>query len=169
MKVPITFTFLFVLVHSSNNDLDKTDNETSRKHYGLSFHVKCSDYVKTFTCMTACKSIGYQVFRMDFRCKCSCHDLKTTTILPFFKWRTNGTTRKRPETYSVPLYHIVGTLSPATEEEEETTETTAATNQCNNYKPDNDTATSGTGATGDTTTENSTGGAADPATTTVSD
>lgn len=29
-------------------------------------------------------------------------------------WRTNGTTRKLPPTYSPSLYHIVGTLSPAT-------------------------------------------------------
>uniref|UniRef100_A0A2A4JZA2 Uncharacterized protein n=1 Tax=Heliothis virescens TaxID=7102 RepID=A0A2A4JZA2_HELVI len=51
---------------------------------------------------------------MDFKCKCSCHELKTTTILPFFKWRTNGTTKTWARTHSPNLYHLVGTLSPAT-------------------------------------------------------
>lgn len=87
------------------------NSNDSRKHYGLSFHIDCKDYVKTFKCMSACKSIGYQVFRMNSRCKCSCHDMKTSTVLPFFKWRTNGTTRSLPKTRSPRLYHIVGTLS----------------------------------------------------------
>lgn len=90
------------------------DSDKSRKHYGMSYHVKCDNYVKSFTCMSACKSIGFQVFRMDHRCKCSCHELKTTTILPFFKWLTNGTTMQWHKTRSVPLYNIVGTLSPPT-------------------------------------------------------
>ncbi|CAG5022151.1 unnamed protein product [Parnassius apollo] len=45
---------------------------------------------------------------MNFKCKCSCHDLKTTTILPFFKWRTNGTTKTVPKTQSPRLYDVVG-------------------------------------------------------------
>lgn len=72
--------------------------------------------------MSACKSIGYQVFRMDMRCKCTCHELKTTTILPFFKWRTNGTIQRVHKTVSVGLFNIVGTLSPQpTIETDETT------------------------------------------------
>lgn len=61
--------------------------------------------------MTTCKSIGYEVYRINFRCKCVCHKLKTTTELPFFVWRTNGTTRKIPKTFSPQLYHVVGTIS----------------------------------------------------------
>lgn len=64
--------------------------------------------------MSACKSIGLQVYRLNFKCVCTCHDVKTSTILPFFRWRTNGTTRKVPKTHSPKLYDIVGTLSPAT-------------------------------------------------------
>ncbi|KAH9632737.1 hypothetical protein HF086_013109 [Spodoptera exigua] len=90
------------------------ESKKSRKHYGLSYHTACKDYIKTFTCMTACKSIGYQIFRLDFTCKCKCHELKTTTVLPFFKWRTNGTTRKWGRTSSPSLYNIAGTLSPRT-------------------------------------------------------
>lgn len=90
--------------------------DDSRKHYGLSFHSSCSDYIKTFKCMSSCKSIGFQIYRLDNNCKCTCHELKTSTILPFFKWGTNGTTRKRPRTYDPKLYHIIGTLSPATYE-----------------------------------------------------
>ncbi|KAF9415587.1 hypothetical protein HW555_006795 [Spodoptera exigua] len=91
-----------------------SESKKSRKHYGLSYHTACKDYIKTFTCMTACKSIGYQIFRLDFTCKCKCHELKTTTVLPFFKWRTNGTTRKWGRTSSPSLYNIAGTLSPRT-------------------------------------------------------
>lgn len=40
--------------------------------------------------------------------------MKTTTVLPFFIWRTNGTTMKMPKLQSVKLYDVVGTLSPAT-------------------------------------------------------
>lgn len=90
------------------------DSERSRKHYGLSFHANCRDYLKTFTCLSACKSIGFQVFRLGFSCQCSCHELKTTTLLPFFKWRSNGTTKTWAKTSSPQLYHIIGTLSPAT-------------------------------------------------------
>lgn len=61
--------------------------------------------------MTTCKSIGYEVYRINFRCKCVCHKFKTTTDLPFFIWRTNSTTRKIPETFSPQLYHVVGTIS----------------------------------------------------------
>lgn len=63
--------------------------------------------------MTACKSIGFEIFRMNNNCKCTCHETKTSTILPFAKWRTNGTTRKEPSTFRPSLYHVVGTLSPA--------------------------------------------------------
>ncbi|CAG4944766.1 unnamed protein product [Colias eurytheme] len=38
--------------------------------------------------------------------------MKTSTILPFFMWRTNGTTRKIPKTYEPQLYQVVGTLFP---------------------------------------------------------
>ncbi|CAH0725846.1 unnamed protein product, partial [Brenthis ino] len=64
--------------------------------------------------MTACKSIGYQVFRLNTSCKCSCHEIKTSTELPYFKWKTNGTTMQIPKTFSPKVYHVVGTLSPAT-------------------------------------------------------
>ncbi|KAJ8726381.1 hypothetical protein PYW07_001079 [Mythimna separata] len=112
MNVQISFAwFLAAFVISLHGD-----GEIARKHYGLSFHSKCIDYVQSFTCMTTCKSIGFTVFRMDFRCKCSCHALKTTTILPFFKWRTNGTTKTLPRTQSPSLYHIAGTISPPTVE-----------------------------------------------------
>ncbi|XP_022821094.1 uncharacterized protein LOC111352710 [Spodoptera litura] len=126
------------------------ETKRSRKHYGLSYHSGCKDYIKTFTCMTACKSIGYQVFRLDFRCKCTCHELKTTTILPFFKWRTNGTTRAWVKTSSPSLYHIYGTLSPATYSTTEnlttlaeTTEPSATPNPCETPKSGNDTSDSG--------------------------
>lgn len=44
---------------------------------------------------------------MDFHCRCTCHTMKTTTILPFFKWRTNGTTKTVPRTQNPKLYDIV--------------------------------------------------------------
>ncbi|KAJ8729408.1 hypothetical protein PYW08_000989 [Mythimna loreyi] len=112
----VQITFALVLVASISSLQGDGINETARKHYGLSFHSKCIDYVKSFTCMTTCKSIGFRVFRLDFRCKCSCHEIKTTTILPFFKWRTNGTTKTLPSTQSPGLYHIAGTISPPTPE-----------------------------------------------------
>lgn len=62
--------------------------------------------------MSVCKSIGYEVFRLNYMCKCTCHEIKTTTVVPYFKWRTNGTPKAMPKTFSPPLYHIVGTLSP---------------------------------------------------------
>lgn len=80
--------------------------------------------------MTACKSMGFQVFRLDYKCKCTCHELKTTTILPAFVWRTNGTTKQLPATYSPKLYAIVGTMSPPpieTSEYDTTVDTTSAT------------------------------------------
>lgn len=40
--------------------------------------------------------------------------MKTSTELPYFKWRTNGTTMQLPKTFSPKLYHVVGTLSPPT-------------------------------------------------------
>lgn len=92
-----------------------TDDEF-RKHYGLSFHNHCGDYVKSFKCMTTCKMMGFQVFRMNFKCKCSCHEMKTSTILPFFKWRTNGTTKTVPKTQSARLYDIVGSGKTETEQ-----------------------------------------------------
>ncbi|XP_013181118.1 PREDICTED: uncharacterized protein LOC106127559 [Papilio xuthus] len=85
-----------------------SDDESIRKHYGLSFHNHCSDYVKSFKCMTTCKMMGFQIFRMNFKCKCSCHDMKSTTIVPYFKWRTNGTTKTVPKTQSARLYDIIG-------------------------------------------------------------
>lgn len=45
--------------------------------------------------------------------------MKTSTILPFFKWQTNGTTKVLPKTASPGLYHIVGTLSPPPGDSEE--------------------------------------------------
>lgn len=38
--------------------------------------------------------------------------MKTTTILPFFKWRTNGTKKAVPSTKSAGQYDVAGTLSP---------------------------------------------------------
>nr|XP_021184072.2 uncharacterized protein LOC110371933 [Helicoverpa armigera] len=116
MKVLIAIALFLaaVIPLDGENNVVSGDDKKSRKHYGLSYHNKCKDFVKTFTCMTSCKSIGFQVFRMDFKCKCYCHELKTTTILPFFKWRTNGTTKTWAKTHSPSLYHVVGTLSPAT-------------------------------------------------------
>ncbi|KAG6452505.1 uncharacterized protein LOC115445057 [Manduca sexta] len=115
--------FILVSICATVQSLDD-DKNISRKHFGLSFYNRCEDYIKTFKCMTACKSIGFQIFRMNRLCKCSCHEMKTSTILPFFKWRTNGTTRKRPRTYSPKLYHVVGSLSPPTTPgvDEETTD-----------------------------------------------
>ncbi|KAI8427913.1 hypothetical protein MSG28_002255 [Choristoneura fumiferana] len=91
---------------SSSNDTD------SRKHYGLSFDGPCKRYNRVFKCMNQCKSIGYQLYRLDRNCNCSCYQMKTSTILPFFRWKTNGTTKKVPKTHSPRLYDIVGTLSP---------------------------------------------------------
>lgn len=50
--------------------------------------------------------------------------MKTSTILPFFKWRTNGTTRKLIVTNSPRLYSVAGTAYPKerTTVEETTTE-----------------------------------------------
>ncbi|CAK1603108.1 unnamed protein product [Parnassius mnemosyne] len=84
------------------------DDEDFRKHYGLSFHNQCGDYVKSFKCMTTCKMMGFQIFRMNYKCKCSCHEMKTSTVLPYFKWRTNGTTKTVPKTQSPRLYDVVG-------------------------------------------------------------
>ncbi|CAG9566876.1 unnamed protein product [Danaus chrysippus] len=50
--------------------------------------------------------------------------MKTSTILPFFKWRTNGTTKVLPKTASPGLYHVVGTLSPPPGSSEEISTTT---------------------------------------------
>ncbi|KAL4708085.1 hypothetical protein ACJJTC_009864 [Scirpophaga incertulas] len=119
------------------NALNDT-TEDFRKHYGLSIYNKCHDYIKTFKCLTACKAIGFQMIRMDRTCKCSCHVMKTTTPVPFFMWRTNGTTRKLPFTDNPRLYNIVGTLSPATyvedeyDEENHTMTTTRNTDICGN-------------------------------------
>lgn len=68
--------------------------------------------MRAFKCLTVCKSIGYQIHRLDTFCKCTCHDIKTSTFLPFFKYRTNGTTRRQPKTFSPRLYHVVGPYSP---------------------------------------------------------
>ncbi|CAK1549935.1 unnamed protein product [Leptosia nina] len=38
--------------------------------------------------------------------------MKTSTFLPFFMWRTNGTTRRIPKTLPPKLYQVVGTLFP---------------------------------------------------------
>ncbi|CAG9784394.1 unnamed protein product [Diatraea saccharalis] len=65
---------------------------------------------------------------MDWKCKCTCHVMKTTTVVPFFMWRTNGTTRKLPKTFSPQLYHVVGTLSPATYSGEDTEDFTEVAN-----------------------------------------
>lgn len=85
--------------------------------------------------MTACKSIGYQVFRLNRLCKCTCHELKTSTILPFFQWKTNGTTKKIPKTFSPRLYDVVGTLSPASI----TNSTEVTTSSAGTFKDFNDT------------------------------
>lgn len=108
-----------------------------RKHYGLSYYENCKIYSKIFKCLTSCKSMGYKVFRMGTSCKCTCHELKTTTELPFFVWRTNGTTRQTPATYSPSLYHIVGTLSPPTAAttEENITTTINITDLCGHTTP----------------------------------
>lgn len=34
--------------------------------------------------------------------------MKTTTIVPYFKWRTNGSTKTVPKTQSARLYDIIG-------------------------------------------------------------
>ncbi|XP_053601125.1 uncharacterized protein LOC128669915 [Plodia interpunctella] len=105
--------------HQQFDHLNTTHN--LRKHYGLS-HYKCQDKVKTFKCLAACKSHGYQIFRISTKCECSCFDLRRPDVLPFFKWRTTtDVTKSFPKTHSVSLYHIIGTLSPFTEEEEEST------------------------------------------------
>lgn len=83
--------------------------------------------------MTSCKSIGYEVYRINFRCKCVCHKLKTTTDLPFYIWRTNSTTRKVPKTFSPHLYHVVGTLSPASSPVTETTLQESTLDPCGHY------------------------------------
>lgn len=62
--------------------------------------------------MSTCKSLNYKIYRLNTFCKCSCHALSSTTILPFFKWRTNGTKRARPKTRSPGQYDVAGTLSP---------------------------------------------------------
>ncbi|VVD01816.1 unnamed protein product [Leptidea sinapis] len=36
--------------------------------------------------------------------------MKSSTVLPFFMWRTVGTTAKMPKTFPPKLYQIVGTL-----------------------------------------------------------
>lgn len=74
--------------------------------------------------MSACKAMSFQVYRIDQRCRCTCHEMQTTTILPFFKWRTNGTTRAVPKTRSVKIYEIVGTISPPPETDTEPTNAT---------------------------------------------
>lgn len=121
-----------------------------RKRYGLSFDERCKNYRIVFQCMTTCKSIGYQVYRINFRCKCVCHKFKTTTELPFYVWRTNGTTRKIPQTFRPQLYHIVGTLSPkrvhkiTTEATNDTTETSTEGNGTDKTNTDNNGTTEGT-------------------------
>lgn len=95
-----------------------------RKHYGLSLYESCKNYVKVFKCMVGCKSIGFQIFRMNRNCKCSCHEMKTSTILPYFKWRTNGTTRFLPKLQTPKLYEIVGTLFVPTSDNFENISTT---------------------------------------------
>ncbi|CAF4759338.1 unnamed protein product [Pieris macdunnoughi] len=92
--------------------IESLEEDDLRKHYGLSFYNKCGNYVKIFNCLTACKSLGYQIFRLNHKCSCSCHEMKTSTFLPFFMWRTNGTTRKVPKTNAPKLYQVVGTLFP---------------------------------------------------------
>lgn len=88
-----------------------TDDVDQRK-YGLNFHNGCQDYVKVFKCATTCKSKGFQIYRLQFKCKCTCHQKKSAQSLPYFKWRTTGTTRKVPLTKSPELWSIVGTLYP---------------------------------------------------------
>lgn len=103
-------------------DITSASNETdSRKHYGLSFDGPCKRYSLVFKCMNQCKSIGYQLHRLDRSCNCSCYQMKTSTILPFFRWKTNGTTKKVPKTHSPRLYDIVGTLSPFPKKTEQPT------------------------------------------------
>ncbi|RVE42570.1 hypothetical protein evm_012783 [Chilo suppressalis] len=116
-----------VLLCASIYTLDDSSDDF-RKHYGLSYYRLCKEYVKIFKCLSACKSVGFQIIRMDQKCKCTCHAMKTTTPVPYFKWRTNGTTRKLPKTYSPQLYHIVGTLSPATTKQTPNVTTPPVTN-----------------------------------------
>lgn len=116
--------------------------------------------------MTTCKSIGYEVYRINFRCKCVCHKLKTTTELPFYIWRTNGTTRKVPKTFSPQLYHIVGTISatPITKRKTKGSTTEGTTIDSNNTD-DNDTGgnetTDSHNPTDDATTKGGGGGGDD--------
>lgn len=84
-----------------------TDDGEFRKHYGLSFYDKCKNYIKVFKCLTSCKQMGYSIFRLNFECKCACHEMKTSTVLPYFKFSTNGTTREFPLTYSPRIYDVV--------------------------------------------------------------
>lgn len=56
--------------------------------------------------------------------------MKTTTVVPYFKWRTNGTPKAMPKTFSPRLYHIVGTLSsPSSSMTDKLTTSTVKTDQ----------------------------------------
>lgn len=115
------------------------------------------------------------MYRINFRCKCVCHKFRTTTELPFYVWRTNGTTRKLPRTFRPQLYHIVGTLSPkpihktTTEVNNDTTEITGTEGNATDKTNVDSNATTEEGTTnsnGDETgvTETSDGGKTDATT-----
>lgn len=108
--------------------------------------------------MTTCKSIGYEVYRINFRCKCVCHKLKTTTELPYFIWRTNGTTRKIPQTFSPQLYHIVGTISATPITRRRVTDSTDGTTVDSNETEGNDTEGNSTEKVPDDATTDGGGG-----------
>ncbi|KAJ2953652.1 hypothetical protein O0L34_g1264 [Tuta absoluta] len=129
MKLFIVFVLIAAVTSENENDtsFNTTANNTlSRKHFGLSFNNRCPKPRVVFKCMTTCKSIGFQIFRLNFRCNCSCHALKTTTILPFFKWRTNGTTKtlgttRRPRIFEIygPMFHSLETTIKVEKNESE--------------------------------------------------
>lgn len=86
-------------------------NAVNHRKYGYSLNDGCKEYVKVFKCLTACKSKNFEIYRLNFRCKCTCHQKKSSKSLPYFKWMTTGTTKKVPKTQSPSLWSIIGTLS----------------------------------------------------------
>ncbi|XP_047986829.1 uncharacterized protein LOC125226783 [Leguminivora glycinivorella] len=94
---------------SLSMDMNETD---ARKRYGYGFYGPCDNYRITFLCMTNCKSLGYEVYRLDRSCKCTCHEMRSTMALPYYKWYTTDTPKRVPTTRSARLWDVVGTLSP---------------------------------------------------------
>lgn len=96
-----------------NNISAVPDVEKNQRKYGLSLNDGCKEYIKVFKCMTNCMALNFQIYRLNFKCECTCHKKKSIySTLPYFQWKTTGTTKKVPKTRSPYLWSIVGTLAP---------------------------------------------------------